>query len=232
MQPKFYYSNEPVEIHRQHLPHWRQSGVTYFITSRLGDSMPQEKLRQWESMRHAWLCHHGIESTTQLAALSDEERRDFQARFTDVWHDWLDAGHGACVLREPAIRAKLEASLLKHQGSHYELDAWVIMPNHFHALVTVNPDNALSDIVKGWKGGSSVEINRLLGRSGALWQKEAYDHIVRSSSAMKHHQRYIANNPIKSALPESDYSAGRGSIVWPSARALLEALAAEPPQPK
>ena len=38
----------PVGIYARHLPHWRQEDCTYFVTFSLGDSIPQEKLRQWE----------------------------------------------------------------------------------------------------------------------------------------------------------------------------------------
>jgi hypothetical protein len=29
--------------YQRHLPHWRQEGATYFVTFRLGDSLPQSK---------------------------------------------------------------------------------------------------------------------------------------------------------------------------------------------
>jgi hypothetical protein len=36
---------------RNHLPHWRQTGVTYFVTTRLADSVPQSTLKQWTKER-------------------------------------------------------------------------------------------------------------------------------------------------------------------------------------
>src|SRR5437773_263831 len=42
------------------LPHWRQEGVTYFVTWRLGDSLPQSKLRQHAAERDAWIKAHGL----------------------------------------------------------------------------------------------------------------------------------------------------------------------------
>ena len=35
---------QPVQIYYRHLPHWRQAGATYFVTFRLADALPQEKL--------------------------------------------------------------------------------------------------------------------------------------------------------------------------------------------
>ena len=37
----------------------------------------------------------------------------------------------------------------------YHLDAWVVMPNHFHALVTPKAGNTLGGIVQRWKSGST-----------------------------------------------------------------------------
>jgi hypothetical protein len=41
----------PVTAYHRHLPHWRQQGATYFVTFRLGDALPQSKLRLLKRMR-------------------------------------------------------------------------------------------------------------------------------------------------------------------------------------
>ena len=40
---------------RNRLPHWQQPGATYFLTFRLADSIPWEKLGPWMDEREAWL---------------------------------------------------------------------------------------------------------------------------------------------------------------------------------
>ena len=196
----------PVRIHEMHLPHWRQDGVTYFITSRLADSMPRERLDQWRDERETWLKARGLRSLDQLDKLPERERHDFHRHFTAQWHQWLDAGYGACVLRAPEIREPLIAALLQHHGNRYDLDAWVVMPNHFHALVSPLAKWTLGCIVQGWKGGSARAINLRLGQTGRLWQPEPYDHIVRSEEQLQHYRRYIAENPIKARLQEGEYA--------------------------
>ena len=37
-----YNRDEPVHRHQLNLPHWRQWGRTYFITTRLADSIPAD----------------------------------------------------------------------------------------------------------------------------------------------------------------------------------------------
>ena len=196
----------PVRIHEMHLPHWRQDGVTYFITSRLADSMPRERLEQWCEERAAWLKARGLHSVAELDQLPARERHDVHRHFTAEWHRWLDAGYGACVLCAPEIRKILVAGMMQHHGERYDLNAWVVMPNHLHALVTPLAQWTLGAIVQGWKGGSARAINLRLGKTGRLWQAEPYDHIVRSEEQMEHYRRYIAENPIKARLREGEYA--------------------------
>ena len=202
----FFDPQNPLRIHEGHLPHWRQDGVTYFVTSRLADSMPREKLDQWRDERDTWLQAHGLRTVAQLDALSEKERNAFHRFFTAQWHRWLDAGHGACVLRSPEIHEIVIGELMGNHGQRYDLDAWVVMPNHFHALVTPLAGWTLGRVVKGWKGATSRAINLKLGRTGQLWQAEPYDHIVRSEAQLEHYRRYIAENPIKARLREGEYA--------------------------
>jgi hypothetical protein len=53
----FNYS-EAIENLSGNLPHWRQTGRTYFVTFRTADSLPQEKLDQWRVEHFAWQQAH------------------------------------------------------------------------------------------------------------------------------------------------------------------------------
>ena len=191
------------------LPHWRQWGVSYFITSRLADSVPATLRDEWRARRDAWLARHGVDTPEALAS---ELRHEYHRQFTAAFHALLDAGHGECVLARPECAESVSALLVAGHTRAYQLDAWVIMPNHLHALVEPAKGSLLGDIVKSWKGGSAREINALLGRKGTLWQKESFDHIVRSEEQVEHFRRYIAGNPAKAGL-RSGCVLGRGSEV-------------------
>ncbi len=106
-------------------------------------------------------------------------------------------------------------------GTDYQLDSWVIMPNHLHALVQPAEGTQLGSIVQRWKGGSAREINKVLGSSGQLWQHELFDHIVRSEAQMDHYRRYIAMNPTKAGL-KSGFVLGIGAESGLAAETLLE----------
>jgi len=215
----FFRPHDELHIHRGNLPHWRQTNVTYFVTTRLAYSMPQEKLREWQTKRDAWLAAHGLQKPSDIHQLPEDQQHEFHATFTKDWHQWLDSGYGECLLPRPEVRDILIKRLLAESS----LDAWVIMPNHLHALVA--PENqGLGDVLQSWKGGSAFEINRLLGRSGPLWQKEPYDHIVRSEAQFQHYRRYIAENPIKAGLEPHEYAVGLGKQPFKVASALAEVL--------
>ena len=201
-----------LHVHRQRLPHWRQSGVTYFVTTRLADSVPAGVAREWRDRRDAWLRAHGIGTAGELRLLTEAERHEYHREFTAKFHDLLDAGHGECLLARAVCADILIARLTAGHGTAYVLDAWCIMPNHVHALVEPAEGTALGEIVRHWKGGSAFDINRALGRSGSLWQRETFDHIVRSEPQREHFRKYIAENPQKGGLHKG-YAVGSGNEV-------------------
>lgn len=104
----------------------------------------------------------------------------------------------------------LVSKLVVGHGTDYHLDTWVIMPNHFHALVEPAEGVALGDILQRWKGGSAREINRARGANGKLWQHKPFDHIERSEAQLNHFRRYIALNPAKAGL-RAGYIIGIGA---------------------
>ena len=204
-----YDRDETVHRHRLKLPHWRQWGRTYFVTTRLADSLPSSLRDEWIAQRSSWLAQHGANPEAGPDDLPETERTEFHRKFTARFHELLDAGHGSCCLARNEVAGILIELFLGGLGKDYELDAWVIMPNHFHVIVGPSEGRTLGGIVKRWKGSSARRINQALDQSGSLWQAEAFDHIVRSEKQLNHFRRYIAENPSKAGLREG-YVLGRG----------------------
>lgn len=221
MSFKPFNPQQPVRVTKQVLPHWRQAGTTYFVTSRLADSMPQNVLDQWRAKRDTWLHEH---QATSLEDLAEEFRLDYQRLFTDRFHELLDAGYGDCVLSKPECAAILTGKLIEGHDTCFELGAWCVMPNHLHALVTPARGSVLGEIVQHWKGGSSFAINRLIGRRGALWLAEPFDHIVRSAEQWRRLSVYVAENPLKAGL-RAGYVLGYGNEVGLTLAAMREKVA-------
>ena len=197
----FFNPNAPIENLSGNLPHWRQDAVTYFVTFRLADSMPEEKLAQWRDEVRARVdaaSRRGI-SEAEL----EEVRRDAAATLSAKVEYWLDQRAGSCVLEIPECRAIVEGALRFFDGQRYMLSEFVVASNHVHVIVTPNKGVALSDILQAWKSFTAKEIlkveaaSRLLSSSGldrTVWQKESFDHIVRNPASLAKFEKYIRDH--------------------------------------
>jgi len=166
------------------LPHWRQNQVTYFVTFRTADSLPQEKLRQWTTEKEAWLQQHPEPQDEQT-------RQAYYDQFPRRIQEWLDQGYGDCLLRKPELKARVADALKHFDRDRYHLDEFVVEANHVHVLVTPTVGHELADIVHSWKSFTANVINRETGQAGAFWQKESFDHIVRSPAQLEKIRSYI-----------------------------------------
>jgi putative transposase len=191
------------------LPHWYQPGVTYFITFRTEDSVPQPLIRGWHRRRDDWLRKHNINPTD--ANWRDQLRADhalelqYHASFTRPFMDYLDRGYGACCLREQRA-AEIVANALRHfDCDRYHLGDFVVMPNHVHLLVCLLGTTGIESQCKSWKRFTATEINRLLGRKDRFWQEESFDHLVRSPVQFEYFERYIAENPNKARVASGEF---------------------------
>ncbi len=178
----FFDPRVPVDIAQANLPHWRQDATTYFVTFRLADSLPQEKLQQWLQERDAWIQSRGgvsplgSEEKRQDAASTLEEQEEYHRLFTDRIEEWLDQGSGSRVLEIPECREIVENALRHFDGSRYDLGEFVVASNHVHVLVTPKAGHDLSDIMHSWKSFTAKEIVKVEAASCRLlsfWQSRS-----------------------------------------------------------
>jgi REP element-mobilizing transposase RayT len=207
MDGPFFNPYAPITIHTRHLPHWQQPGVLVFLTWRLADSLPAPLLASWQTERTAWLATHPPPwaAATELA---------YRSLFTDRIDDWLDAGHGDCVLGRPACSALVETSLRHFDGAHYTLDSFVIMPNHVHALIRLVAGHPLPAVIKSWKSFSARKINEHHATTGPLWQEGYRDRLIRDDAHLHRCRRYIRRNPEKARLAPEAYRLHVGTTVY------------------
>ncbi len=204
-----------VRTFRNHLPHWRQSGVTYFVTTRLADSIPHETLLQWKEERDLWLQVYDC-AAGDLERLPESVRREYHRRFTKKFHEYLDAGSGQCGLRTSEAASIVAGALRHFDGDRYTLGDFVVMPNHLHVLVTPIAPYELSSILHSWKRFSAQQVNKLLHQTGPSWQDERFNHIVRSEEQLDRFQQYIKDNPRKAHLRDGEYLLSSPSSATPT----------------
>lgn len=201
-------NRRPVRIYYTTLPHWRQDGCTYFVTYRLGDSIPEQVLGQWEREKIQWLLLQNVVAdkwTDGFLRLDLSQQQAFLKHFNRKLNTCLDEGHGSCVLRDPRCQQAVAECWRYFHGQRYELGELVVMPNHVHLLLTPMPGHELEDILQSRKRQSARDINTLLGRKGDFWQKHSYDHIVRDETELRAFRQYIAQNPVKARLREGEF---------------------------
>ena len=192
--PFWEYFNPLTEIDIRtggNLPHWEQGSVWYFVTFRLADALPHAVVEEMKQQRERWKRTHDLDN------LSRADLAEYHRLFSERYENLLNAGSGACVLRDPENAAIVEGAFRFFDGQRYVLDESVVMPNHVHVLVKPLATHGLADILHSWKSFTANRINEHLGRTGQLWQHESYDHIVRNESGMHAIRRYIRANTTK-----------------------------------
>jgi putative transposase len=79
------------------------------------------------------------------------------------------------------------------------LDAFVVMPNHLHALLQLTgKETSLSGAIGAFKS-QSTNAARTAGClvDARLWQRGFHDHVARGEADLDRLREYIANNPLK-----------------------------------
>ncbi len=194
--------DQPIEHYFRHLPHWRQEGATYFATWRLVDSLPQSKLPELQAFREQWHLRHGADSPTKTDQLAKEVMTRVEK--------WLDQGAGQCHLRKPSCANEVVKSLHYFDFQRYELNCFVVMPNHVHAILkpTLPKEYPLEKILQSCKRHTANRINKLLGFEGNFWQAETFDRIIRDEEHLYRAIQYIGRNPRMANLEEC------GFVLW------------------
>ena len=91
-------------------------------------------------------------------------------------------------------------TLLSHRGESYLLHEFVLMPDHFHLVMT--PATTLEKAVQLIKGGFSFRAKKELGSNAEIWQRGFSDHRIRDWEDYQRHVQYIRLNPVKRRLCE------------------------------
>lgn len=110
----------------------------------------------------------------------------------------------------------------KDLPKHYpeiQLDSFVIMPNHVHAVILINSVGAgrrpahisLSEAIRTFKSISSRQINKVRDNLGyAVWQRGYYDRIIRDDGELNRIRTYIEGNPENWQTDEENPNKGAG----------------------
>lgn len=88
--------------------------------------------------------------------------------------------------------------------------AWVILPDHFHAIVTID-NQSISDFMHNFKITYSRRY-RDAYRKGRIWQNRFWDHIIRDQDDFNRHVDYIHFNPVRHKLVTDPFEYEHSSL--------------------
>src|SRR5262249_42737777 len=215
------------ERSERNLPHFHPPNATLFVTFRLVGTVPKQLLRMYHAQKQWWEEETGRIVALNLKGDSREMetpeqrlmefRRKWFVKFEEILHKeetgpttWLKDEQGAKIVAD---------ALHYRDGNVYRLDAYCIMSNHVHTVFApflsaeelrqvllpeglrfVSKNPPLDRVMKSLKGYSAWEANGAIGRRGAFWQRESYDHVVRDNAEFDRIVKYVLNNPVKAGL--------------------------------
>jgi len=140
--------------------------------------------------------------------------------------------NGSMILNKIGQLVEEEWTKTKLLRSNIDLDYYVIMPNHIHGIIIINPKvettgsvvsnktiqntettqrvvsttlkpDSLGSIIGQFKSISTKRI-RSIGKNNFAWQSRFYDRIIRNEKELFNIRKYIEQNPLKWEFEKND----------------------------
>ena len=102
------------------------------------------------------------------------------------------------------------AAIKRFERQRYELNAYVVMDDHVHVLLTPLSGYDLQGIVHSWKSFTARAMQRERKRFGRVSQDEYFDRIIRDDKEFAQKLVYVVQNPWKRWPDIEEYA-----WVWP-----------------
>ena len=136
-----------------------------------------ERSRHLRRLDRVWVKNPLYFVTTCVAKRRPSLARDFVATFLiDEWRGARDQ-HG------------------------WTVGSYVIMPDHVHFFCAPQPDAvSLTRFIGRWKEWTHKRLKRECGIEPPLWQREFFDHLIRSDESYSEKWDYVRANPVRAGL--------------------------------
>ena len=219
--------------YKRHLPHYQPEGYTFFVTFRLAGSLPVEVIRKLkeERERELKLISGYVDKKVRYEKYKTSQSLYF-GKFDKLLDGstfgpkWLKEEEAVQVVKEAIhIRDNKEYELIAYtiMPNHVHIIFTPIsssivgrseastsaakLPKNISEAKVKNEANAsfyiVTKILQDLKSKTALKCNKLLNRSGAFWQHESYDHVVRDENELGRIVEYVRNNPVKAGFCEN-----------------------------
>jgi putative transposase len=103
-------------------------------------------------------------------------------------------------LREEALPLVVEALAESRRRMEFLLCGYVVLPDHWHALIRPPPPRTISRAVQSVKWQAASLLNRKRGRRGTVWQHQSWDRFGRNDEEFNERLEYMHLNPVGKGL--------------------------------
>jgi REP element-mobilizing transposase RayT len=109
------------------------------------------------------------------------------------------AQRGLSQLTHNDVSAKIfESITFYHSSRRWWPEIVLLMPDHLHALIRFSwsSKNGMNSVIAAWKRYTARQL-------GIVWQRDYFDHRIRSDADYSDKWQYIQNNPVRKNLVEN-----------------------------
>jgi putative transposase len=117
--------------------------------------------------------------------------------------------------------ADWEWARLKTRFSFIKEEAFIVMPNHVHGIVVIDPDrnipnptrsshfskitaHSLGTIIRSYKATVAYRIKCIEKTVDKVWHRNYYERVIRNEKELERIRQYIASNPISWEIDQGD----------------------------
>jgi putative transposase len=91
---------------------------------------------------------------------------------------------------EKTARELFNTARIYHERGRWNLNLLLLMPDHFHALVSIDGRDSLSQLIRDYK--------RITTKIACVkWQRNFFDHRLRHNESLAEKFAYICQNPVR-----------------------------------
>lgn len=178
----------PSTEYRRKLPHLQPPDGMFFITFRLKGSLPGHLME---------VLSDGLKMSLEQYQDDKVKQKQSKEDYYEAIEETLDRNEfGPSFLNETYAAQIVKDSLHFLDGKDYKLLCYCIMGNHVH-FIAYKFNKPVNHVMDSLKTFTAREINKALGRTGALWQREYYDRLIRDRNDLSNKVDYVLNNPVK-----------------------------------
>lgn len=101
---------------------------------------------------------------------------------------------------DQACRAVARAHCTRWLWRDCQLLAWVLMPDHWHALVVLGQSDTLATLMGRFKSATARAVDERHRVNGWLWSRGFHDRALGADEDLQASARYLVANPLRARL--------------------------------